>query len=334
MDFRSALDAFQASATGSAVSKVPTKMDSTLKRESPRGVVEANFPNKKAKVTPVSELVCAACNVSKCRATCFSSNQRSKGLGVARCKGCIQSMQAAQQAQRLERKTQDAAKHARLKSERKAKKAAQQAQRKAEAERIRLEREAQRRANNTESQSDSDDNSEDSDQYEYPHKSYKEDLLKKFEAEGEKLDIEENEVMKKYKIEHEEFMKKIKEDGFEEETAASSDLVYVVTSIVNLEDPFSPRLHGIYSTREKAIEGCKKAFEDVSRSYHNGRFLPDKNRQMKLDLSEFIRPCVEFRGRIMYEVYDEEGDYTAVAINVVPIDCDLSYEDLPFLKEG
>jgi len=139
---------------------------------------------------------------------------------------------------------------------------------------------------------------------------------------------------KQKKARYDEHAKKLEESGrsIEEEMKSSTDLVYVVTSIQRGGDPFSPQLHGIYTTCKRAQESARKAFSKVSRSYRKGKFLPDEDRIAKCDTSEYLIPGIEYTSRIMLELFGdfENDDYNAVAVTAIKIDVDVNV-DLPFI---
>lgn len=140
-----------------------------------------------------------------------------------------------------------------------------------------------------------------------------------------------------FKRRHESFVNHVGETGPVEETTttpAPPDFVYVVTSIHRCEDPFSPRLEGVYTTCEKAIAGAQSAFERISQTYRDGTFVPDETRFAKADWSEFLRPRVKSMCRIMCESFGEEDtdDFTAIAINALPLDTQVE-NTVPLLSE-
>ena len=141
----------------------------------------------------------------------------------------------------------------------------------------------------------------------------------------------EMELHAKMKREFEQYADTITENGtnsIEEEMSATSDLVYVVTSIHRDRDPFTPKCHGIFTTCSKAQAAAKKVFEAVSASYRGGFFLKNDERISKCDITEFLKPGVEFTGRLLFEKF--EDNCAVVAINAIYIDMDVE-EDLPFL---
>ena len=147
----------------------------------------------------------------------------------------------------------------------------------------------------------------------------------------EKVEIME---YKQKKARYDEHAKKLEESGrsIDEEMKSSTDLVYVVTSIQRGGDPFSPQLHGIYTTCKRAQDSARKAFSKVSRSYRKGKFLPDEDRIAKCDTSEYLIPGIEYTSRIMFELFGdfENDDYNAVAVTAIKIDVDVNV-DLPFI---
>jgi len=110
---------------------------------------------------------------------------------------------------------------------------------------------------------------------------------------------------------------------------ATSDVVYVVTSIRWVGDPFLPKCHGIFTTCSKAQAAAKKVFEAVSVSYRDGKFLPNDERISKCDVTEYLIPGIEFSCRPLFERFEDHC--AVVAINAVQIDTNVE-DDLPFLS--
>ena len=108
---------------------------------------------------------------------------------------------------------------------------------------------------------------------------------------------------------------------FEKEMNQRTDYLYMVTSVSADGDPFSPVLHGIYTTCKKAQEAARRAFEKVSGgNYRNGAFVRNDDRLSKCDLSEFLVPArITTTSRLFYEAFTEPEDdcceYTAVAVS-------------------
>jgi len=141
--------------------------------------------------------------------------------------------------------------------------------------------------------------------------------------------IEENEKFedidyKQKKERYEQYAKKLEEEGRSiiEEMESTSSLVYVVTSANRGMDPFSPHLHGIYTTCNGAQESARRAFAEVSSTYRGGKFLPNDERIAKCDVSEFLIPGIKCNSRIMFEMFGEGDcvDYRSVTVTAVPID--------------
>ena len=108
----------------------------------------------------------------------------------------------------------------------------------------------------------------------------------------------------------------------ETEMISSSDLVYVVTSVIGYH-PVTPNLHGIYTTCKGAQDGARRAFAKESSSYRDGKFLPNDERIAKCDTTDFLVPGVTFNSRVMFELFDEDAlimGYTSVAVTAIPID--------------
>ena len=123
---------------------------------------------------------------------------------------------------------------------------------------------------------------------------------------------------------YEDGLKELKENNidFEKEMKRRTEYLFVVTSVSADGDPFSPVLHGIYTTCKKAQDAARRAFEKVSRTYRNGAFVPSHDRLSKCDLSEFLVPAKRTETcRPLYEAFTEEDDhychYTAVAISTI-----------------
>ena len=134
-------------------------------------------------------------------------------------------------------------------------------------------------------------------------------------------------------------LKKLKEENidFEKEMNKRTDYLYMVTSVSAVGDPFSPVLHGIYTTCKKAQDAARRAFEKVSDTYRNGAFVPNGKRISKCDLSEFLVPARKTStSRLLYEAFTEPQDdccqYTAVAVSSTQmVDGTASGCDLPFM---
>ena len=133
------------------------------------------------------------------------------------------------------------------------------------------------------------------------------------------------------------YVKGLEENGIDinDEMTSPSDLVYVVTSVERRGDPFAPVLHGIYTTCKNAQDGARKAFENISTTYREGKFVSNDDRILKADFTEFLIPGKEFSSKSMFELFGEEedDDCVAVAINAVRIDKNVT-SDLPFLSDG
>jgi len=176
---------------------------------------------------------------------------------------------------------------------------------------------------------------------------------RKLEEEAEKkIEAEKHmQMVKKYaEMEEQKYYetKKVYEDGLKELEENNIDLekemnmrtgyLYVVTSVCADGDPFSPVLHGIYTTCKKAQDAARRAFEKVSRTYRNGAFVPSHDRLSKCDLSEFLVPAKRTETcRPLYEAFSEEDDddchYTAVAIGTIRmVDGKASGCSLPFMS--
>jgi len=143
---------------------------------------------------------------------------------------------------------------------------------------------------------------------------------------------DENKLYKEKKDQHESYAKNSLENGsdIEKEMTTPSDVVYVITSVYYGGEPYTPKVHGIYTTCRKAQEGARRAFERVSTTYRDGEFLPNDGRQSKCDITEFLIPGVSFISRPLFEEFDD-GHCAAIAINAVRIDTPVE-SDLPFIS--
>ena len=139
---------------------------------------------------------------------------------------------------------------------------------------------------------------------------------------------------------YEDGLKELEENNidFEKEMNRRTEYLFVVTSVCADGDPFSPVLHGIYTTCKKAQDAARRAFEKVSSTYRNGAFVPSHDRLSKCDLSEFLVPAKRTETcRPLYEAFTEEDDhdchYTAVAISTIRmVDGKASCISLPFIS--
>ncbi|KAL7542518.1 hypothetical protein ACHAXR_011848 [Thalassiosira sp. AJA248-18] len=123
------------------------------------------------------------------------------------------------------------------------------------------------------------------------------------------------------------YAKKLEAEGTttieKEMTTTSSNLVYVVTSINKCGDPFSPSLHGIFTTCKQAQKCVRNTFEKISDSYRNGNVI-----------------LLEFSSRVMFEVLGGEADadedyldFNAIVITAARIN-DKVDKVLPFMNEN
>ena len=162
-----------------------------------------------------------------------------------------------------------------------------------------------------------------------------EEKMQKSKAYAEMEEKEYNSIKKVY----EDGLKKLKEENidFEKEMNKRTDYLYMVTSVSAVGDPFSPVLHGIYTTCKKAQDAARRAFEKVSDTYRNGAFVPNGDRLSKCDLSEFLVPARKTStSRLLYEAFTEPHDdccqYIAVAVSSMQmVDGTASGCDLPFM---
>mmetsp|Transcript_23932 Transcript_23932/g.35612 ORF Transcript_23932/g.35612 Transcript_23932/m.35612 type:complete len:503 (+) Transcript_23932:52-1560(+) len=162
-----------------------------------------------------------------------------------------------------------------------------------------------------------------------------EEVMHKSKAYAEKEEINYKCIKKGF----EDGLKNLQEENidFEEEMNKRTDYLYMVTSVSAGEDPFSPVLHGIYTTCKKAQDAARRAFEKVSGNYRNGAFVRNDYRLSKCDLSEFLVPARKMTtSRLLYEAFTEPDDdcceYTAVAVSsLLMVDGTASGCALPFL---
>jgi len=304
----------------------------------------------------VDRKICSMCKVAK-SLDGFSKNQRSKGDDAAKCTECISKMQQSvdqkQQAKTLERQRAIEDMKKKRQEERTR---ADEARKQLEAEKKMMENLDERpcaRCHITKKKEGFDDDQRkrgkksvckdctDDLQAEALEKRRRvEERRKRREAEERKIILEDNEkdeahLYKQKKDVYEQYIKKLEENGssIEKEMTTPSDLLYIVTSISGRGDQFSPHLHGVYTTCQKAQEGARTAFEKVSESYRDGKFIPNDERVSKCDVTDFLIPGISFTSRPMFELFgdDEDADCTAIAINSVHVDTDVK-QDLPFLR--
>lgn len=162
---------------------------------------------------------------------------------------------------------------------------------------------------------------------------------KKMQKVKEYAEMDEQTYNKTKKV-YEDGLKELEENNidFEKEMNRRTGYLYVVTSVSADGDPFSPVLHGIYTTCKKAQDAARRAFEKVSCTYRNGAFVPSHDRLSKCDLSEFLVPAKRTGTcRPLYEAFTEEDEdychYAAVAISTIRmVDGKASGVSLPFIS--
>eukprot|EP00984_Skeletonema_dohrnii_P031967 scaffold25258_cov184-Skeletonema_dohrnii-CCMP3373.AAC.2 len=145
-------------------------------------------------------------------------------------------------------------------------------------------------------------------------------------------------AIQKMKDAFEQYITKLEASGgsIEKEMTKQTDLLYVVTSISKHDDPYSPYLHGIYTTCQKAQEAARKTFEKLSESYRDGDFVSHETRVAKCDMTNFLIPGIEGAFRPLFEVlgtpeYELDQIYTAIAINAARIGNDIQ-QSIPFMN--
>lgn len=109
-----------------------------------------------------------------------------------------------------------------------------------------------------------------------------------------------------------------------------SSLLYVVTALVNRGDPHSPRLVGVYTSQDKAIQNARSFFETRADTYSDGKFIVDGDdddddefvlKQQDFSKNLVLRENCPFK-RVLAEVEQGGGDEgwgfsVVVAVNAI-----------------